>query len=842
MSRAGPLLLLLLLPLIVFADVLTGDRALIGVHTDQLSPWRAETPADRLQQLEERFEPLAADKTLMFQPQLAVASERLLRGEAPLWNPDNLCGVPLLAQAVHGVLHPPNLLTFWLPFAVAWGWIALLQTVMAGLFVYALARELGTGRWPAALSGISFAFCGYLAVRFQWFQIHGASIYVPLALLAIERLFRGTGRWGATAALALAVGLSFLAGFPQASLHLLYVAALLSAWHLATGWRAGGDVRRRALGAASRAGLGAVLGLALGMPQLGPAVELAGSPESTRRAVSPELAATLAMRPVSLGGALIPDLFGHPRDLRRHAVPHLQHAGALRRLLQKPHANYVETACTIGLAPLVLALLGLAGRRRGRGLAALLFLGGALLAIDTPLLPAVLHLPGLSTGDPRRFLLLMALGGALLSGLGLARVLEGGLSAGFVRSVCGATTLAVIAAAVAFAIDASTWARLVVPPLAAVAGVGEAEVAALSGDLALDLSLLQAALLRFALLAVSLSGALLVAQRRPVAGVVLLMALAVVDLAGFARRSHSALPADGFFDEPPSLAALSDDRGGRLVRFVSGDVLDPLAYPLPPNTGLPFGVRDLSGYITLAPRRVEALHELLEAGSTFGVGTAALHDPASLESPLLDLFAVTGVLSDVELQAPGLVPAGRVGAAWLYRREPPPPRAWLATEVRWVADEPAAGRALADALGGPRRMAVVEGPASAFVGAADEGPVGEARLVRDEAELVQLEVDARREALLVLADSYMPGWEARIDGEPATILPTNLAFRGVIVPAGRHTVTFRYRSPMWSAGLVIGVLGLLGLLACAAAARRRPLPASPSATSAANAERRPSHQ
>jgi hypothetical protein len=70
-----------------------------------------------------------------------------------------------------------------------------------------------------------------------------------------------------------------------------------------------------------------------------------------------------------------------------------------------------------------------------------------------------------------------------------------------------------------------------------------------------------------------------------------------------------------------------------------------------------------------------------------------------------------------------------------------------------------------------------------------------ARVVSYEAEHVEVEVPPGAPGLLVLTDSYFPGWEATVNGRPAPVLPADVAFRGVMLGSGDSRVVFSYRSP-----------------------------------------------
>lgn len=86
---------------------------------------------------------------------------------------------------------------------------------------------------------------------------------------------------------------------------------------------------------------------------------------------------------------------------------------------------------------------------------------------------------------------------------------------------------------------------------------------------------------------------------------------------------------------------------------------------------------------------------------------------------------------------------------------------------------------------------------------------------------VAAEVDSPRGTLLVLNETRSVGWRAEVDGAATPIFPVNEAFQGVLVPAGRHVVRWRFASPGFFAGFLGTAAGLALTVAAPWWTRRR---------------------
>ena len=74
---------------------------------------------------------------------------------------------------------------------------------------------------------------------------------------------------------------------------------------------------------------------------------------------------------------------------------------------------------------------------------------------------------------------------------------------------------------------------------------------------------------------------------------------------------------------------------------------------------------------------------------------------------------------------------------------------------------------------------------------------------------VVLDVNMACRGMVILADTYAPGWSATVDGQPATIYEAYTLVRGVVAPAGAHTIQFVYRPRSVLAGAALLALASL---------------------------------
>jgi hypothetical protein len=784
MNKRGTSLLiaaLVALPAILYAPFLFGGKVLYwGVYQLQFYPWR----------------------------QLAV--EMIRAGHWPLWNPYLGAGTPLAANLQTAAFYPLNVLFLLMPVERAFGWELALHVALAGLGAYYLARTLGLSRLGALVTGLTYGGGGYLAARWVFPSMVYAIAWLPLMLALVEQLIRNTHHairnrcsvWR-IGLLASVIALQLLAGHAQTSFYSLLIVAAFALFRLTQhATRSTHHALRTTLLAACCLLLAALWGVALAAIQLLPSAELVAHSQRAGTLSDLRFALGLSFWPWRLITLLAPDFFGNPARGGYWA-----------------YGTYWEETAFVGILPLLLAALALVAWWQKRktddpgplSLVPFLFLislFSILLALgdNTPIYPLLFHyVPGFGLFQaPARLMIGYALAVPLLAGLGA----DAFRPTVRTRTACRVLLLAGLGIGIA-----GLGARLALP-------VVQASFGSSAARLGLTLSLAAGVLL--------LRGRRLRGDRWPA----LVVALVALDLLAFGwglapgadpAVYHTPVATAEFLQtQPPGRVFVAEpyarevyDEYVSLGDFGSTDLayLQGLRESLIPNLNAPHGLAGVGNY---DPLTVGVYHDL---GDRLEGERDAPPDFDEVR-PLLDLFGARYVVTDDDLPLPILYD----GSPRIYLNGQALPEAWIVHRARTVEDPAARIDALLDPDFDPRIEVILNEPPPSPLPLGDIVPSEDrATIVREGPGRMAIQAGAAQPGYLVLADTYYPGWQATIDGEPAEILAANHAFRAVELEAGQHTVVFEYTPASFEAGawVTLGAALLLAVAVLFALWRRR---------------------
>lgn len=121
-------------------------------------------------------------------PMRTVAWRMIRAGSPPTWTPLLLSGYPLLAMAQLGLGYPLTWGHLFLPDHWAEEIFVLAPFLLAPMFTYAYAREIGRSRLGALLAGLAFGYSGLTTNALGMNGIPtNAMMWLPLLLIALER-------------------------------------------------------------------------------------------------------------------------------------------------------------------------------------------------------------------------------------------------------------------------------------------------------------------------------------------------------------------------------------------------------------------------------------------------------------------------------------------------------------------------------------------------------------------------------------------------------------------------------------------------------------------------------
>jgi hypothetical protein len=172
---------------------------------------------------------LITDPVRQMIPWRKTVIDAIRQGKYPGWNPYTQAGTPLASNIQAAAFYPFNMIFLLLPFLTSWTMLIILQPVLSVLFSYFFLRNLGVMRLSAAVGSFAWAFSGFSIAWMTWGTIVHAALWLPLALLAVDRLRKKSNKgitgvlWAS--ALAVSLSMSFLAGHAQTTLYVFLLVA-----------------------------------------------------------------------------------------------------------------------------------------------------------------------------------------------------------------------------------------------------------------------------------------------------------------------------------------------------------------------------------------------------------------------------------------------------------------------------------------------------------------------------------------------------------------------------------------------------------------------------------------
>ena len=708
-------------------------------------------------------DPTLSDVSQFLHPYAVFGAREIRVGRFPLWNPYAFGGVPFFAHPHSAMLFPLTALAYVLPLTTALTLAAALKLAAAGVAMYWFLRGLPVSFVGALIGALAFQLSGPMVGWLLW-PFSSTMIFLPLLFGLAQRL-RGASGAREIALIAVAVALDLVAGYPQGAFQDVVAA---------TAWTA-----MLAIGAAAPIALllrwagGVTLGAALAAIQILPFLEYLR--DSAVFAYRAQWTPTLTIPFRATLTALMPYVFDRGTDY-----------------VGDWHLSIVLVF--VGVVPLVmLPIAAIAGSRHPE---ARFFIGLAMLTAAVtygmPLVSEIAALPVMS----------------LMRNLVLGHLA--------VFAVCALAAIAVdeiphVTAARWPAVVTKAWAMLLVwIALGALLSVDEARQAKLWPH--------------YAWFAATLTAAAIVVLLRMRSGAgrgtaIALIAVQAVSALPFALSYNPVIDAPRFYPTPPLLTRLQTaTRDGSRVTLTG-------------STGTVYRLFEMQGFDAMTPRRIEDVVGAIGSGRAMAMGfrdnPLAVHgdEPLSaikvVRSAAFDLFGVRYVVVGPREGSPrpGLVLDYDGPDARVWRNDAALPRAFIVFNARCVDDQTGLG------LIREGRLAFHE---EVLLGNCADPPItgrsgtGSAAIERYDTTAVTITATTDVPGLLVLTDTWFPGWRARVDDRDVPIMRADHAFRAVSLPAGQHRVEFAYQPTSLRIGLMVtAVAAALVLVLALWGARRR---------------------
>ena len=755
--------------------------------------------------------------------------ESIKQGSFPLWNPYQFSGHPFFANPQHALLYPLNGLFFLLPFDVGFNAIIILHFFLGGLFTYLFLRDLKVNPTGALISGLIFMLSGYLLSVHSLLTILLSSIWTPLIMLFFRRAINRQGIKNEMLT-AIFVTISFLGGGIEIVYGNFFVLLIMVIFSTYPTPSPSPSFTKEGVGGLRKCFIKlsnwnplwlrvrslliiSFLFLFLSAIQLFPFIELFHN--SIRGSgMSYQEATTWSFAPKDVLLFFLPDAYGYFLDMKKYWVTQC----------------WFKTLYTGGL-PFILSAMFLSfGKGRKLYLALMVFSLFLALGKYNPLYPFVFKYVPFFNGIryPAKFLYIFILVLSITAGLGFQKLSEYSKDNEKKRLKHLVLVFSLVSGSLLLF---SALGHQQVEHFLKLKGIDYPDF----NPLSINLHHAQRFLFYLALFFLLLRVGYEVRWKGWVR--VLLLIFLTADLFGNMGFYGKEKTSD-FFQKTKILERISSDQTNFKIfstkKTIVPDSLICISEPSPlkvlkekhlPSLNQIYRQHDIWGIEVARVKRTDDLY------------TALISSPSISATHLIDLYGVKYVISVTPFEEnPGfeLVYARIEGLPGkeedllkentikLYENRNSFPRAWLVRDYK-VMDSNAILSMMLQKEFDPRKEVLLEEtpPSLTFPHRGGGVSEGEAEIISESNNRLVLQVKVLEDSLLVLSDTYYPGWKAFVDGKETKIYRADYAFRAISLNAGTHRVEFVYDPISFKLGVGVTILGILGCLGMGWVARRR---------------------
>ena len=285
----------------------------------------------------------------------------------------------------------------------------------------------------------------------------------------------------------------------------------------------------------------------------------------------------------------------------------------------------------------------------------------------------------------------------------------------------------------------------------------------------------------------------------------LFIPLVLFDLGFLAQKTLTFTEPQFIFPQVPVINFLRQQTGFERIGAEKASNIEA-------NLTLYYGLATAEGYDALYPRRVGELVWAAKKGkfvTDFSRSTVVVPQfENQLNQRIMDLLSLKYVLNQNRNLS---WPTDRYELIWqqdnwqVYENLQALPRAKLFSQYQLISDSKTAVETLLNSHFDYQNMLILSQTPQLEP---QSDPTASATITQYLPQRVTITTQSTQPQLLLLNDTYYPGWQAAIDNQPTSILRANHAFRAVSVPAGDHQVIFKYDPLSVKLGMVVSLIGL----------------------------------